>query len=257
MNQNQESPVITRYIESKRCLKLEDYNNDFDSIMSVIRKYKKVDKKTRILEVGSGTGWFQLLCLKNGLNCKGIEISPQLIAFSYSFGEKYGMKPDIELGNIEECDIGKSKYDVIIASSVFEHIEYWQKAMVNVFNALKKKGLFYFVSTNKYSLSNSGEYTIPFYGLLPSKVREWLLVKREGESIKRLGLDYNQFNYFQLKKFFNRLGFSKIHDYTEFLNTTDFTSAWRRLLFNSFKHYRPLKILGLLFSPVTFFVCEK
>ncbi len=36
-------------------------------------------------------------------------------------------RPDICLGNIEEKDIGLSRYDIIIALSTFEHEEHWQK----------------------------------------------------------------------------------------------------------------------------------
>ena len=67
-------------------------------------------------------------------------------------GKRNGIVPDIELGNVEDTDIGKDRYDVIIASSVFEHVEYWRRGLEKVYTALKPNGALFFESTNKYML---------------------------------------------------------------------------------------------------------
>jgi SAM-dependent methyltransferase len=254
---HKESLPYTRYLEDKKDITLADYAGNFKGILADIQKFKKIDSDTNILEVGCGTGWFQLLCKKNNIRCKGIDISPQLIDYCYSFGKRYDLVPDIELANIEDADIGADKYDIIIASSVFEHVEYWQNGITNIYKALKKGGLFYFVSTNKFTITLSGEYKLPFYGLLPNKLRRYLLIKREGEDIARLGIDFNQFNYFQLKLFFKRIGFTTVHDFTEFIDTKSLNVDWKRLVFNSVKYIKPVKYCILLFAPVTYFICIK
>jgi 2-polyprenyl-3-methyl-5-hydroxy-6-metoxy-1,4-benzoquinol methylase len=249
-----ESLPFTRYIEMKKSLTLSDYEADFQNIIGNIKKFKNIDKNTSILEIGSGMGWFQLLCMKNGISCKGIDISPQLVDASYAFGQKYGLKPDIEVGNIE-VDIGMLKYDVIIATSVFEHVELWRNGIRNVWCALKEGGLFYFVSTNKFSFSSS-ENMFPLYGWLPNRIRKQLLIWREGKEITELGLDFNQFNYFQLRKFFSHVGFSTIHDFTEFIEPNSLSGLQRAGL-NLAKRFKWFKSLILLFAPVTYFICVK
>ena len=134
-------------------------------------------------EIGTGTGWFPLLCKKNGLNCKGLEISPQLIEYAREVGRTYGIEPDIELGNLENTDLGRSTYDVIIASSVFEHVEYWQQGLKKIYDALTLGGVLFFESTNKFSFT-SGEYTaVPLYGWLPNAARYKLRKMVHGEDI--------------------------------------------------------------------------
>jgi 2-polyprenyl-3-methyl-5-hydroxy-6-metoxy-1,4-benzoquinol methylase len=161
---------IKTYLNRQSHFELNDFCPQFENNLKRIRKFKEIDSKTKILEVGSGTGWFPILCKKYGIDCEGLEICPQLVEYAKQFGQRYGIEPNIRLGNIEEEDIGTSAYDIIIALSTFEHVEHWQKGLINIYDALKPDGLLYFYSTNKFSLW-SGEYRIPFYGWLPDRWR--------------------------------------------------------------------------------------
>ena len=93
--------------------------------MSRIQKFKTVDASTKMIEIGVGTGWFPILCKAKGLSCKGVDISPHLVEYARALGAQFGIEPDLEVANIEDYDLGKERYDVIIASSVFEHVELW------------------------------------------------------------------------------------------------------------------------------------
>jgi protein-L-isoaspartate O-methyltransferase len=78
----------------------------YESYLRMVQPYVEPTPSTRILEIGAGTGWFPIMCKLNGLECKGLEISPQLIRHARELGRLYGIEADIELGNIEEDDIG-------------------------------------------------------------------------------------------------------------------------------------------------------
>ena len=252
---HEELSDASRYIGKCKHVRLEDKEPQFKSILKCIRKVKVTSQDTRILEIGTGTGWFPILCKKNGIFCEGLEISPQLMEYAQRFGRRYGIEPDIKLGNIEEADIGISKYDIIIANFTFEHVEYWQKGIEKVFNALKPGGLLYFASTSKFSLW-SGEYRFPFYGWLPNSWRYRLRISRQGEDIMKLGIDFNQFTYFQLRRFFKDIGFSKVLDPVEFIDPDDL-ELWKKIVLKMLKGFKPLKHLALFFSLKTFFICIK
>ena len=126
----------TNKIEQYKNVTLRDKEKEFNKLFGLIGKYKKIDKKCNILEIGVGIGWVMAWCHQKGLSCKGIDISPELVNFSKEWCKKEtGFDPDIELGNIEEDIIGVENYDIIIATSTFEHVEFWQKGLKNVFNA--------------------------------------------------------------------------------------------------------------------------
>jgi SAM-dependent methyltransferase len=250
--------VIEGYLSDQRKLTLQHFVPIFENTLKRIQKYKKIDPGMEMLEVGTGSGWFPILCKKHGISCEGVEICPQLVDYAYEFGEWNGIKPDIRLGNIEDEDIGYSKYDIIIALSTFEHVEHWQRGLRKIYDALKPGGLFYFYSTSRFSL-RSGEYNMPFYGWLPDRWRYRIRIARSGEEIMQLGIDFNQFNHFQLRRFFSELGYEKVIDQFAILDTSNLVHRrwWKVAIVKLFHYVKPLHWLGLVFAPGTCFICIK
>jgi SAM-dependent methyltransferase len=253
---NEELSDVARYIATHRHLRLEDHEADFQNYLRLIRKGKDIDSTSRMLEIGVGTGWFPLACAAHGFSCKGLEISRQLIEFAKEFGRNYGLEPDIELGNIEESDLGKAQYDVILAQSVFEHVERWRQAARKIYDALKPGGLFVFSSTNKFSFTGQ-EYDLPLYGWLPNAWRYRLRIARQGPDIMKLGIDFNQFTYPQLRRAFREIGFSRIWDRVDFADPAEVAAPWKRRLLRLSKGVRPIKHVVLWFADATMFLCVK
>jgi 2-polyprenyl-3-methyl-5-hydroxy-6-metoxy-1,4-benzoquinol methylase len=251
-------PIAERYLSNQRKLTLQHFVPSFESILKRIQKFKKIDPGTKILEVGTGIGWFPILCKKHGISCEGVEICPQLLDYAFEFGERNGIKPDIRLGNIEDEDIGYSTYDIIIALSTFEHVEHWQRGLRKIYNALRPGGLFYFYSSNRFSL-RSGEYNMPFYGWLPDRWRYRIRISRSGEEIMKFGIDFNQFNHFQLKRFFAELGFERVLDQFAIIEPSDlvYRKWWKIVALKLAGKAKTLRLLGLCFSGGTLFICFK
>ncbi len=246
---------VSRYLDKKGRLSLDDMRSDYESYLRVIRRFSPLTPETSILEIGTGTGWFPLMCKLNGLKCKGIEISPQLIEFARSLGNSHGVQPDIELGNIETTDIGESKYDVIVSNSVFEHIEDWRYALDRVYRALKPGGMFWFISTNKFGFVSS-EYDFPLYGWLPDQWRYRLRMSRQGPDIMKLGIDFNQFTYQGLRRALRQAGFRRIHDRLDVADVNGF-APWKKAAVKVVRRTWPLRELVLTFCDATLFVCYK
>lgn len=249
---------VDRYIEHHRHLRIEDHVPEYESTMWRIRRFRPVDESTRMIEIGTGTGWFPILCKIKGLNCEGIEISPQLVEYAMSFGEKYGIRPDIRVGNIEDVDLGQNRYDVVVAVSVFEHVEDWRAGIRRICEALRPGGLLYFNSTNKFAF-RSHEFKIPFYGWLPNGLRFALRKAVQGEDIMKLGIDFNQFTYPALRGCFREVGFSCVRDLVDLLDSKALRkpAPWKRALLSAVKQVPPAKHLALAFAPSTTFICTK
>ena len=252
----QELSDVTRYIELKQHLRLEDHEAEYQRYLRTVRRWHTLDANTHMLEIGTGTGWFPLLCKRDGLSCRGLEISPQLVEYARQFGRNYGIESDIELGNAEENEIGSEEYDVIFAQSVFEHIEHWERAAERIYRALRPGGLFVFSSTNKFAFT-SGEYDFPLYGWLPDRWRYRLRISRQGPDIMKLGIDFNQFRYPLLRRTFERIGFSRVMDRVEMSQRDEVSSAARRMLVDIAKRSKLAKRLVLTFADATIVCCIK
>ena len=252
------NPIVGQFIEEEKGIKLDDKRPEFESILKLLKRFKEITPDTKLLEIGAGSGWFQILCKMEGISCNGLEISPELVEYAQQLGREYNTDLDIDIGNIEEADISASKYDIIIANSVFEHVEHWQKGLKSCFDALKPHGLLYFYSTNKFSFK-SGEYNFPLYGWLPDSWRYRLRRARQGEDIMGYGIDFNQFTYFQLRRFFKHLGFSIVLDQFDILDPKNLNhpTLQKKAVLKVLKSSKMLKHSFLTFMPGTCFICIK
>lgn len=73
----------------------------FESLMRRIERFKAVQSRTRILELGREEGGFPILCEIKKIPCDGIESCPQLADDAQELSRKSGVKRNIKLGNIE------------------------------------------------------------------------------------------------------------------------------------------------------------
>jgi 2-polyprenyl-3-methyl-5-hydroxy-6-metoxy-1,4-benzoquinol methylase len=248
---------VTKYIDNHGSVALEQRSPQFENFMRVLRRFAEITPQTKNLEIGTGAGWFPIFCALRGLSCKGLEISPQLIELARENGRKHDIEPDIELGNLEDYPLPPDFYDIVMASSVFEHVENWRTGVAKVYQTLKPGGVMYFESTNKFSFT-SGEYTgVPLYGWLPNSWRYALRKRVEGEDIMKLGIDFHQFTHSCLRQEFDRLGFSQVLDRVDAADESYVTTGLRRAVVRTAKQIRLVKSMALTFAEATRFVCIK
>lgn len=250
--------LVKEYIEKKKKSIVYDNQLQFNQIIDILNKFKNIDKNTNILEVGCGTGWLSVSLVKNGYKSQGLEYNKDLVVFARELALQNKIDVKFINANIENADIGSEKFDVIIVSSVFEHVEKWKDGFANIYRALKKDGILYFNSTNKYGFT-SGEYNMLMYGWLPNKLRFSIRKRAHGDAIMDWGIDFNQFNYIQLRSFFKQVGFSEIYDVIQIRAKTGLSddSGMRTLVPSLFSKFPFLRHPYLLFKRGTLFICKK
>jgi 2-polyprenyl-3-methyl-5-hydroxy-6-metoxy-1,4-benzoquinol methylase len=250
--------LVANYVDRFKNTDFEETKSEFDTIMKLVGQFKEITPETQLLEIGTGAGWFQIRCKQLGIRAQGIDIDPELAAVARDLGRRYGVRLDITVGSIESTDIGTARYDLIVATSTFEHVKDWRKGLEKIAAALKEGGVLYFYSTNKFSF-RSGEYWIPLYGWLPDRWRYRLRSALQGEAIMDWRIDSNQFTYPQLRRFFKRLGFSRVLDRADVLdpNNLNHPTPAKRLLLRTVKKFSVLKHAALVFSHDTLFICIK
>ncbi len=101
-------------------------------IANVIRDY---GIREHVLDIGAGTGNLCALLLARNIQCRGIELSPQLVVYAREKGLP------VELGNVMDMD-GENIYSAITMSHVFEHLSDPEGAMIQIRSLLKPGGLF-------------------------------------------------------------------------------------------------------------------
>ncbi len=123
------------------------------------------------------------------------------------------MDVDIQLGNIEENDVGDN--GVRLHRRILRlraRREHWSRGLERVLQSPAPRRRFLLLgSTNKFSFTPY-EYDFPLYGWLPDQWRYKLRIARQGADVMKLGIDFNQFRYGLLRREFRRIGFTRIID---------------------------------------------
>jgi len=250
--------VVEEFLETGQDSDLEANREEFEAIIKLLRRYHRVDSTTKLLEIGTGTGWLQIRCHRAGIPCRGLEIDANLVKCAHKIAAREGVTLDLDIGNLDHSELGDSLYDVIIATSTFEHVKDWRGGLAKVYRALKPGGAFFFGSTNKFSFT-SGEYSLPLYGWYPDAVRYRVRQYLQGPDIMEWGIDFNQFTHPQLRRYFKRLGFREVYDRVDALDPNDLAHpTWKKqTLLKLLKTVPGLRSMALTFVPTTLFVCVK
>src|SRR5436190_18513593 len=116
---NKEHYSNNKYLQLDRWV---SYYYQIESISSLAAEIQKSNKKTAILEIGSGDGTVSTILRKNGYKLTTMDIAKDL-------------NPDI-LSGLPEIPI-KTRIDIILCCEVLEHIKY-EDVEVSLKNMSKK-----------------------------------------------------------------------------------------------------------------------
>lgn len=132
-----------------------------------IFKTENINKTSRILDVGCGTGQTAAYIAEQyGAKVTGIDINPIMVEKAKNRMEKYQLPVDTIQGSIEESLIKDGEFDFIISESVLSFVNK-PKALKEIFRLLNNGGRFF---ANELTINQELTPTIEeeikqFYGL--------------------------------------------------------------------------------------------
>ena len=163
---------------------------------------KKNLKNLVVLDVGSGIGEFTLELAKHFKKIVGVE--PYVYAYRKSLERfsksKYKNRIIIHNFLVEELTT-KSKFDLVVSLTSFEHMPKARKSFSKIFKLMKPKALIYLTVPNKL-WPIEPHYKLPFLSYLPLSLANFYV------SFSRRGDDYTDSaysrTYFGMKSFFDK-----------------------------------------------------
>lgn len=170
------------------------------STAHAIQNILQVGKNERILEVGSGLGYFTYSLRKAGYNIQGLDISQEAVRnANLKFGNYYisGDLVDFAEHNLES-------YDLVIMTEVIEHLHNPKEFVKSINKLLKPNGAFIFTTPNKSFFPNA----IGWYSDAPP-VHCWWFSEKSVEYIANffnMNLKFVDFShYYKNHPFINKI----------------------------------------------------
>ena len=128
---------------------------------------EKINKFSRILDVGCGTGQTAAyLAARYGAKVTGMDFNPIMVEKAKNRMIKYQLPVKIIQGSIEKCPLSDNKYDFIISESVLAFVNK-PRALKEIFRLLKHDGRLIVneLTVNRRIGTNHEEEIKRFYGL--------------------------------------------------------------------------------------------
>lgn len=184
MTEEFESYASGRYLKS-RSLKAK-------KIISVLKKFKDL-KNSTVLDIGVGFGVITSELAKYCKEVKGVDV---IDARKCVKGYQFKKVEDASLPFKNES------FDIVVSNYVLEHVENQKKHINEVYRVLKKNGICYLSTPNKFWLIES-HYKLPFLSMLPKKLARFYLkiFRKDIEEYNITHLSYGQILDLVSKKF--------------------------------------------------------
>ena len=183
--------------------------NDLKNEISFLKKKYK-NKKIRILDLGSGFGFFLKSLPRNWDKC-GVELSNLASKDSKKWSTIYNFNVEKIFSSSERDKLGK--FDVVFSYHVIEHLKYPENFLINVQNVLKKNGLFLIGTPNfdsgcaKFFKNKYRFFKDPTHISFFSEISLFRMLDTYGFQILKIDFPYfetSHFNIKNLKKLFNK-----------------------------------------------------
>ena len=92
----QELSDVTRYLKLYEGVGIDGKQATAENILRVVGKRVAITPQTKILEVGTGTGWFPLYCQRRTRLQRASKISPRLVTYAAQLAQANGLQCNVE-----------------------------------------------------------------------------------------------------------------------------------------------------------------
>ena len=106
-----------------------------------MKKYIPMDRKLKILDVGTGTGFFAFLLADQGHDVTGIDLTPDMIREAQRMSKALGIPADFYVMDAEMPDFPPGSFDVIVSRNLTWALPHMDRAYQAWRRLLKKDGV--------------------------------------------------------------------------------------------------------------------
>ncbi len=137
---------VTRYwsyrAEGFESLRLKEFESDKkERWLTEFRKYLPQGKSLRVLDVGTGTGFFACILAEQGYEVTGIDLTPDMVTHAEHMASKLGQNINFCVMDAEKTDFESESFDALVTRNLTWTLPHVEQAYREWYRILKPGGV--------------------------------------------------------------------------------------------------------------------
>ena len=143
--------------------RLHEYDSDKrERWLQEFRKYLPQGRPLRVLDVGTGTGFFACILAAEGHEVTGIDLTPDMIAHARHMAETLSLEADFRVMDAEQPDFQTAFFDAVVTRNLTWTLPHLEKAYREWYRILKPGGVLVNFDADYYTaMENDEEQELP------------------------------------------------------------------------------------------------
>ncbi len=184
--------------------------------ISRLRSLVSFPDDAELLDIGAAQGEYVVAYRKLGFRTVGIEPWDEARKTSARLAEYLSVPIDIREGRAEDLPFDDESFDIVLATSVLEHVEDLESSISEAYRVLRPGGLFWFNSASSLCPLTSEITGFPLFGWYPDKLKIRIMNWAKVNKPELIGYtEHPAIHWFtprKTRKILRKHGFKEIYD---------------------------------------------
>ena len=154
---------------------LPKYSSWMNTILDRIETIRPISKGMDVLEIGAAQGRGLAGLVERGLNAKGVEPWDEAREVAQKLAAHLDMDFDIRAGAAEDIPFEDASFDLVLATSVMEHVSDLEQSLREIYRVLRPGGVFWFNSASAMCPKQGEIRGFPAFGWYPDPIKKRIM----------------------------------------------------------------------------------
>jgi SAM-dependent methyltransferase len=214
----------------------------------------------KVLDIGCAQGRALVALARHNHKPYGIDPWPQAIQVAHQLSAQMEVSATVKLGSAENIPFEDCSFDIVLATSVMEHVGDLEQALSEIHRVLRPSGVFWFYSASAMSPLQNEISGFPFFGWYPDSLKRRIMLWAKEHRPWLVGYTKTPALHWwtpgKAQKKLTAAGFVKVWNRWELRHPGESSASAQHLVALA-RRYKLLRFLGDIIMPECSYAAQK